>query len=346
MPAFSTAKLSTLQLKAETIWSDSQQNASYVAEVAGLQAIRANQTATITPLADKDKNYQVRINWLDKTNIVATDLGTNAGNNCDLDEPLMDAAGKAYKLDTFLKSGFSVNEDQMKDGIYNTDEAIAGGLLAAMKALDEKVCAKMMAKADSYAGMNRYLGPYTQTGGQTMVPAANYNAPFFAYLAQASILNRMRNSFLIDNGSLFQAKTIADASAANLDGKGTANLFASKQIYFDLFNMAAAGLTTDTLMINRGALAFAFRTKFQMVPRELAGKVNQTRYCVESPNLPGVMYDAYYTMKCVVNADATSDRYGEDEIVHVWRFVFRGALFLNPEGVGTGNTGVLAFNVQ
>lgn len=346
MPAFSTAKLAGLQLKADNIWQDSQQNASYVAEVAGLQAIRTNQTAQITPLQDPTKNYQVRINWIDKSGVTAVDLGANAGNNCDLDENPLDAAGKPYKLDTFLKSGFSVNEDQMKNTIFSKDEAIAAGLLAAMKALDEKVAAKMMAKADSYAGTNRFLGPYTQSTGQTQVPANQYTAAFFAYLAQAGILNRMRNSFLIDNGSLFQAKYIADAQSANADGKGNAALFNSKSIYFDLFNMAAAGLTTDTLMIARGALAFTSRAKFEAAPRELTGKVNQTRYSVESPNLPGVRYDVYYTMKCVVNADATSDQYGEDEIVHVWRFVFRGGLFLNPEGVAAGNTGVLAFNVN
>jgi hypothetical protein len=346
MPAFSTAKLAGLQLKAENIWRDSMQNASYVAEVQGLTAIRANQTATITPLTDKNKNYKVRVNWLDKSTITASDLGVNAGNNCDLDEPLLDAAGKEYKLDTFLKSGFSVNEDQMQDGIYSKEEAIAGGLLAAMKNLDELVSVKMMAKTDSYAGKNRYLGPYTESNGQTQVGRANYNAQFFAYLAQASIVNRMRSNFLIDNGSLFQAKFIADASAGDANGKGTAALFNTKNIYFDLFNMSGAGLTTDTLMINRGALAFTFKSRFTPQPRELTGKVNQTRYSVESPNLPGVTYDVYYTMKCTVNTDEESDRFGEDEIVHIWRFVFRGGLFLNPEGVGTGNTGVLAFNVS
>jgi hypothetical protein len=110
-------------------------------------------------------------------------------------------------------------------------------------------------------------------------------------------------------------------------------------VYTDMFNMAAAGLTTDALMIRRGALAFASRAKYSEQPIEYGGEVNQTRYSVASPTLAGVRYDVYYTIKCTVVPG------GEDEIVHIWRFVARFGLFLNPEGVETGNTGVLAFNV-
>lgn len=340
MPKFTTAVLANVQLKAERMWRDNQNAASYTTEVAGLTAIRENQTAVITPLQDSDKKYVVSINWIDASMIAARKLNEdNAGNNCDLDGVELDAKAKPLALDSFYGTDFKVNEDQLRDKIYGTDEVVSMGIMAALRALDEKVAVVSMAKADSYAGINQYVGTYSQSNGQTQVPQAAYTPAFFAYLQQAAILNKMRSSYIIDNGTLFQQQVIANANAANGEGKGAAALLGSLKVYTDMFNMASAGLTTDNLMIRRGALAFASKSKYSETPIEYGGEVNQTRYSVASPSLPGVRYDVYYTIKCTVVPG------GEDEIVHIWRFVSRFGLFLNPEGLATGNTGVLAFNV-
>jgi hypothetical protein len=340
MPKFVTAALANIQLKAERMWANNQNAAAYTTEVEGLRAIRENQTATIDPLEDSNKKYTVKINWIDASMIEATQLNEdNAGNNCDLDGVELDAKQKPYELDSFYKTEFKVNEDQLRDKIYGTDEVIQVGIMASLRALDEKVASVSMAKADSYAGHNLFPGGFVETNGQTQVPRANYTPAFFAYLQQAAILNKMRSSFIIDNGTLFQQQVIANANAANGEGKGAAALLGSLKVYTDMFNMAAAGLTTDNLMIRRGALAFASKVKYGQTPTEYGGEVNQTRYSVASPSLPGVRYDVYYTLKCVVVPGQ------EDEIEHIWRFVARFGLFLNPEGIAVGNTGVLAFNV-
>jgi hypothetical protein len=340
MAKFSEATLANIQLKAERVWANNQNAASYTTEVEGLRAIRENQTATIEPVTDSKKNYVVRINWIDASMIEARQLNEdNAGNNCDLDGVELDAKSKPLALDSFYGTDFKVNEDQLSDKIYGTDEVVATGIMAALRALDEKVAAVCMAKADSYAGKNLFLGKFTEVAGQTQVPTASYTPAFFAYLQQAAILNKMRSSYIIDNGSLFQQQVIALSSAGVGENKSAAALLGSLKVYTDMFNMAAAGLTTDNLMIRRGALAFASKAKYNEQPIEYGGEVNQTRYSVASPGLPGVRYDVYYTIKCTVVPGE------EDEIVHIWRFVSRFGLFLNPEGVETGNTGVLAFNI-
>jgi hypothetical protein len=340
MAKFSEATLANIQLKAERVWANNQNAASYTTEVEGLRAIKENQTAQLEYVADSKKKYKVRINWIDASMIEARQLNEdNAGNNCELDGVELDAKSKPLELDSFYGTDFKVNEDQLSDKIYGTDEVVSTGIMAALRALDEKVAAVSMAKADSYAGINLFPGTFAQATGQTQVPAAAYNPAFFAYLQQASIMNKMRSSFIIDNGTLFQQQVIALSNAGVGENRGAAALLGSLKVYTDMFNMAAAGLTTDALMIRRGALAFASRAKYSEQPIEYGGEVNQTRYSVASPTLAGVRYDVYYTIKCTVVPG------GEDEIVHIWRFVARFGLFLNPEGVETGNTGVLAFNV-
>ena len=330
------------------MWSDGQYQADYVAEVEGLRAIRENQTANIQPLADRSKNYEVKVTWLDSSAIAPSNLGNSGGNNCDLDEPEIDAKATVYEIDNFWKDGFSVNEDEVKDSIYSVEELMARGMVDALNRLDEKVSVVSVGIADTYSGKNLYPLQYTYNAvtGQTEVPAAEYTKPeFFAYLRQTTIMNRMRNTYIIDSGTLYQDQLIADANSANSDGKGAARLYQSFKIYQDMLGMVQANLTSDLLLINKGALAFGHKTKYTAAPTEYGGKVNQTRWSVASPNLPGVRYDAYYSLKCVAPKTAgAKGTAGEETILHTWRFIARFGLWLNPVGFKEGNTGVLSVN--
>jgi hypothetical protein len=329
MANFSTAQLANIQLKAEQMWSDGQQNAAKKAEVEGLKAIINNQTARIAPLEDSSKDNSVTINWIDTSAIVAE----VAEDNCTIDGAALDAKPKTYALDIKYKSDFKVNEDALRSTIYSKEEVAAAGIADALRVLDEKMATVALAKADAFAGTNVYPGIGTYATGTTTIPAASYNQTLFAYLAQVSVMNRMRSSYLIDSGTLYQQYLNAQFNAGNGEGKGTNAMFNSMPIYFDLFNMAAAGIANETLMINRGALAFASKVRYGSAPTEYGGNVNQTRYSVASPTLPGVRYEAFYTLDCTGN-----------QISHIWRFESNAGLFLNPEGQATGNTGVLAFN--
>jgi hypothetical protein len=332
---FSPAQLCEIKLKADTMWKDAQVYSQYKAEVTGLTAIRSNQTAEIAPLSDPTKNFEVSVKWITTGNIVVK----NAGPNCELEGPALGAASKAYALDSFREVEFSINEDDLKSTIFTKEEVIAKGLLAALKALDEDVARISLAKVDGFIGTNVFTGGRVTANGKVQLAANQTPQQRYAYLAKARILNRSRTSYLIDNGTTFEDYQIAQYNAGNNDGKGVVTAFGDLPLYFDMFNMAAAGLTTDALLIDRGAVAFASRAKFNAVPEELRGEINQTRYKIASPNLPGVFYDVYYTMKCVPAANGI-----DEETVHVWNIVSRFGVFNNPTD-GSGKTGVLGFDI-
>jgi hypothetical protein len=149
----------------------------------------------------------------------------------------------------------------------------------------------------------------------------------------------MSDAYLIDNGNTFEAYQIAQFNAGQDTGKGVVTAFGDMPMYFDMFGFAKAGLTTDALMIQRGALAFASRVRFDAVPEYLGGDINQTRYSIASNALPGVRYDVYYTMKCIANEDDPT----EENTVHTWLIQARFGLFANPS-LDT-QTGVVGFDI-
>lgn len=336
MAQFTSAQLVETQLKADVIWKDSQLNAFYKAEVEGLKAIRDFSAATISPLEDVNKNYIVSINWVTTNNLVLSD---GVADNCNPTGPQVDSAKKNYILDIFKKVDFSITEQQLRNTVFSREEVAAKAMLEAMRLLDEGLATVCMAKADAYAGSNLYLpaqSGYAETLGKTQIPVALPAVNLFAYLDQTRILNRMRGAYLIENGSLYQKRLIAAYNSNNLNGQGDQAAFGSLKIVDDLFNMAAAGLTTDALLIAPTALAFASKARFSLVPDVIAGRVNQTHYKVESPSLKGVFYDVIYEMDCAPGVIVN-----DSDVKHTWRIMANAGLFLNPTRT-VGNTGVLA----
>lgn len=339
MGVFTPSQLLETQLKVDTIWKDSQVNQFYKAEVEGLRAIRENSAATFEALTDTTKNNTVSINWIVTTGLVATE---GVVDNCIITGPTVASDKKVYALDMFPKVDFSLTEQQLKDSILSKEEVVAKAMLEVLRVLDEQLATRAMAKTDAYAGANLFLqanGGYPLTlAGKTQIPTAAAAVDVFAYLNQAMILNRMRGAFLVENGTMYQQQLVAGFNSGNLNGQGTQAAFGSMKIYNDLFNMNAAGLTTDALLISRGALAFVHKARFDAVPVYIAGNVNQTHYSVASPSLPGVRYDVIYTMDCapglVVN---------DTDIKHTFRVMANAGLFLNPTRT-PGNTGVLAID--
>lgn len=336
MPQFTATNLLEVQLKVDVMWKDAQVNKFYKAEVEGLRAIRENSAATFEALSDPKVENTVSVNWVTTNNITVTDGVTD---NCDIDGPQLATTKKNYALDIFKKSSFSIFEQELKSNIFTREEIAAKGLLEALRQLDEKLATVCMAKADAYAGSNMYptaQSGYAETNGKTVIPAAVDAPNFFAYMQQAMILNRMRGSYLIENGSMYQQQLVAAFKAGNLDGKGDQAAFGSMPIYNDLFNMTAAGVTSTALLIAPTALAFCFKSRYNAVPNEVGGRVNQTYYSIPSPSLPGVRYDVIYQMEC-----APGTIPNDTNTKHTWQIMVNAGLFLNPTRFAT-NTGVLA----
>lgn len=322
--AFETAVLRDAQVKLDAMAQDSNLSKQYQPQVAGLRKIMQNQTATLneakTKLAQSDKNYggKVYMNWITTGNIVEGAVGSN----CTLTEAELDAAAVPFDLSMEFKTGFSINEDEMKNSMFSPAELIATGMMKALQVMDEGYAKRVIAKADAYAGTNLYPGIGTFAAGQTTIPGASYNKALLAYLVRTAEANRLKNYFILDSGELFEEMFLAKINQQNAEGKGLANLFNQFDIDFDLVNFARAAVTTDTLLIDRSALAFVTRNRFENTVPE--AKVGQKRYKIASKALPGVFYDVYYAETCITSG-------GKDQIVETFRLQTQGDLLKAPE---------------
>jgi hypothetical protein len=318
---FSPSALLAIKLKAEQMWQDSQLAASYKANSETAKAILTNQTATFRELDNPEKDNQVVVNFINPCGIVAEDCESN----CDISGDELETGSKTYDLTLCKKADFTVDAEKMRTNTYSVEEVSAQGLALAIKALDEYWSQQALVKLKAFAGINVAPAPYTYAAGTTTVAAADYTNKMIPNLLNQASLNRIGSPYFIDNGSLYVDYLNVKFNAGNLDGKGDAARVDAVNMYFDQWNFAPAGLTEDTFMIAKGAVAMKTKTRNPQAPTVIGGSVQQTRYTVASPTLPGVRYDVYYSLKCIT-------RNGKEALVHAWRIETRGGIFLNPEG--------------
>ena len=332
---FSSSKIAEIQLKADAMWKDSQLQNQYKAEVGTVLAIQKEQTASIKPIDDGKTNYDVSINWIDTCAIEEADCEPN----CDIDAPESETKKQNLTLVQCKEVKFAVDEDELRSSIFSQEEVFAQQMLAASQKLDEAISKQAVLFLAANDSTNQLSSPYPTAGNTTTIPAAEYNRKLIAYFIKAGIINRMRNSYMIDGGELFIDYQNALFDSGNGEGKGDADRYNAVRMYWDLFGFAAAGITQDDFLINKASVAFASKAKYlgntTANPLYYGGDVNQWRFSWNSKNIPGVVYDAYKTMKCVL-------KNGQDHIVHVMKLQAKFDYFLNPTNCD-GSTGILSF---
>lgn len=341
---FSPSVLQDIMLRAEQVWSGGVKASQYQANAIAAKAVLDNQTARITALEDPEKDNTVRVTWIDTCSTAVEDCESN----CELDEPEAESKAKDYELTLCKKTGFSVDAEKVRTNIYTVQDISAENMAAKLKAMDEWLAQQTLVKLKSFAGINVFPDPWTYdaVANTTDVPAADYNRKMVASLLQQQIMNKMQGAYYIDNGSLWLDWTNAQLDAGNLDGKGDASRIAALNMYFDQFNFAPAGLTEDTFMVAPGAVAIANKVRYTPTPTLIGGKIQQTRWTVDSPTLPGIKYDVYYALTCkTVN--------GKEHIMHTWRIEFNGDILLNPNacpvtigGTTYSPTGVISYTKE
>lgn len=317
---FSPSALQKIMLRAEETWSTGIRSTQFQANAVAAQAVLANQNARIQALEDPNKDNVVRITWVQACPPTPEDCESN----CDLDEPELEGMAKDYELDMCKKVGFSVDAEKTRTNVYTVEQEAAEGIASHLMALDEWVAQQTLVKLKAFSGINVAPEPYTWAAGTTTVPAADYNRKMVAWLQQQQILNRMPGAYYIDNGSLWLDWQNAMLDAGNLDGAGDMARIKALKMYFDQFNFPKAGLSEDTFMVAPGAVAIANKVRYTPTPVLFAGSIQQTRWTVASPSLPGISYNVYYKLSCKTVS-------GKEHIMHTWRFEFVGGIFLNPE---------------
>lgn len=333
--AFNLDSLTDINFKLSQMAGDATLMKQYQPQIEALKIVKANQTASMNPvlneLARKDKNMEgkVYVNFL--TGLSGEDEPVEP--NCAITGDPLSSDSKPYDLTMEFKKDFEIDEDAAKDHIFSVEEQEAHGIMDMFRILDEGYAKRLIAKLDAFAGTNLFLGsaPYTNANGATQIPAADYNVKLFPYLAQAAIINRLNNYYLIDNGSLFAEKFLADVGQVK-DGVSNANLYNQFKIAFDLINFAKAGIPTDTLLVDANSVFFATKTRYtNAVPEQR--KADQFVSVRTSP-FSGIQYDLISERVCrVVN--------GKDHMVRVHRLQTKGDLLQAPEQTYPG---VLAFD--
>lgn len=338
---FTPTELVEIQTTLESKWKEPQYSKNYTPRGETAKAINENQTATFTELESPDKTREVAVKWADWCDDTATT--TSNVDSCvhaGCDEP--DPKTKTYALNTFLEDCYTVTDEDFQTSVLSEQEVVANGMAAKMKNLYELFNTKIIAVMVANAGDNPLLtNPATGTtygvnaDGSTEIPASEFSIQnIYPYWAQVLMLLRSSNNFMIDGQNFFQAAMIAEADALNANGKIAQQLFNMYTYYNDLLGFVRAGVTTETFVLDKGAMALANRVKWPKVP-QIYGTTNAgtfTRYSIPFAPLPGFKLDVQYEQTCATG-----------NISHVWNFKLRAGIFVNPITCSAGNTGIWSF---
>lgn len=329
---FSETVLLNAQIKADLIWKDRIQNEDYVPDIDVLLALKRTQTAKITPIEGK-KDLSVEISWVN-----ACDVDDQACNPCVYDTTELSTNMEEKELDICREAGFKVNDADFRNNLFDPEDIIAKGYLAADIALSEYLAGLCTPWLNAVDGVNE-LGTMAQgtvVGNTTQIAPEHWDANLFAYFVQVAQRNHLRNPSLISGNQLFQQAWIADKEYGNADGKGAAAKFGTFNLYNDLVNIDPINTPNYiTYLVNRGAFALANKTYYGP---GISKYMDRWAWSMPSKFVPGISYDVEYVNECDTYTGS-----GPAAQTHYFKLTFNGGMFLNPRGCEADRTGVLSF---
>jgi hypothetical protein len=214
------------------------------------------------------------------------------------------------------------------------EEHLAKALLRSDVILMEYLAEQFIARLNTGKGVNALTSPYTVVGSDTQVPAADWKADLFSYLAYAAGKNKFGSPVLLNDGLLYSAYMQAKFNSGNADGKGDQAAFNFMPIFFDMFRLPAVnGGSIYSYLINQGSFAWANHNYFK--PGTLI-EGDYTRFQMPSAfssSLLPVKYDVILKKSCTTN-DLTQIE-GKVKLA--------AGIYQNPTGCDADNTNVLSF---
>jgi len=325
---FSETSLVDIQVKIDQIWADAIQKQDYVANVDAVKAIIANQTAVISDLKGY-KDRTVDIGWIN-----ACEIDDQECQICTIDGNELSTNIEEKELTTCREAPFKIDEGVFRSNMFDHEEIIAKGFLAAAQRLDEYWAATAVAFLNAAAGVNAVtVGKGVVSGTNTYIIPGFWDSGLMAYMNRVAIGNRFVNPFLISGNNLYEQVWNAKYERNQAGDESKILKFGSLPIYFDLFNIDAVnGEDIVTYMLHRGAVAFVTKNYYN----ERVEGMDEHRWSIPSKNLPGVRYDVHYKNNCDTQGNV-------DAFTHQFKLVTYGDYFLNPTGCTDTRTGVLTF---
>lgn len=323
------AELAEVQLKADTVWADNAARKDYIADVATITAIRAEQTAQLVPLENTEKDNVIKLAWIkdcDETSAACTD-------DCTVGGTAPEAACDTHELDLCRKVTFTVSSKQFRTSMFTKEEVIAKAMLKRMKVLDEYINDQAIIAINANVGVNAYTGGKgTVSGFSTTVSPAYWNPALFSYFIMTAKKNKFTDAFLMSGDNLFEAKWNAQMNKVQPNDAADIQKMEAIRMYNDIQALdALLSPASKTFLIDKGALAFVSKAYWSTTPQTFAGS-GLTKWSVPSKNLPGVMYDVTMTDRCV-----------GDDMYFDFAIQYKAGIFVNPKGCNINNTGILEF---
>lgn len=333
--AFTASQLLKVQQVATDKWADNRTKIDFIAECEIVKALQSETTAMLDPLTDPAKTNTVKLIWLN-----ACDVDDAAvGDDCAITGPELSSDSKDYTLDIFRKTSFSVKEIQARTDQFTLADQIARGMLQCDKVLSEYLAEVAVAKIEAARGTNTYTTPvgevpWSFAASDTTIPADQWTTSLMPKLSLAARKNKFLNPAIYSGEALWYMNEEAMNNSGNAEGKGDAarnsKYFSRK--FFDPIKIDEVNAgTIKAYMIDRGAMALVTKSHYPVVPVTYQNPY-QTRYQVESKNIPGVFFEVTYTQSCT-----------SSEITHIFQYKVNAGIFLNPTGCTATNTGVLSF---
>lgn len=324
---FTASDLLAIQIQSDRVWANPIAASRYMAKVEAAKAILAEQQSG-SPFRElqTDKDNTVRLVWLN----ACSDADAACTDDCTIGGAELSSDSKDYSLNICRTAGFSVKEKRMRNNAFAPEEQIALGMLNAGRVLDEYLNKQVIAHLETFRGTNEYLASgWANAGGDTTVPAAQWDKTLIPKLVMTGIKNRFSNPFILSGENLWYEGWDAAINQANADGKGDAATLAAIRRYHDLFHLDAVVAAPKTYLIEQGAVAIVSKSYYDQDPKTY---FSQMRYAVASRNIPGLMYDVVYNNVCASN-----------EITHNFSLYLKALVALNPTGCSETRTGLIAF---
>lgn len=327
---FSETVLNTIRAMADKRYLAGRTNLNFVAQVESLKIINQVQTANISELNARDKDYTLEIEWPNNCSIVTGD----ECEPCVVGGPELSTNAQKYKLENCIPAGFSVKGSSFIDNDFNTQDMIANGLLSADKVICEELNQRFLLWLSLVAGVANWnpggeIG--TPVGNQVQIATANFNIAAVGYMIKVLQYDRIDIRNNISGNELFNAyQNVSFTEGFIPDGIGTTGRVNTFPILFDLYNFNQAGLNDRIFSIANGAIALVNKSYYGPTPTDIDGL--KSVYTIQSRFFPGLTLEVWVQKVCE-----------NDLISYNFNVKLRYEFILNPAGCDALNTGIIQF---
>lgn len=327
---FAETELLAIRMKADALRFDDRVNKQYVPRTMDtVNAISRVQTANVTPLQSRAKDFVVEVEWFNACEVVAQDCVP-----CTVGGHTGSTNVEQYQIDRCKEVPFTVNHHTLATNDFSPEEATAKLMLTAEARLVEQVVLDYLTTVYASGGVNHFTmdAEATVVGNETRVDHADYDAEFMIpHLVKVANYNQFVSPVML-SGNVLYSDWLNSKYVQNLAMNfGDNNRFATMDWFWDLWNFDQLGISDHQILVSTGATAFASRPMYDISGIEDWGKEGK-RWSRPSAFMPNLWIDWSR------NTDCSNDR-----LVENYKAKARWANMVNPIGCNEDNTGILVY---